>query len=330
MDYSKILNEFCDEMDFAMLASKTIYNYCLFAKGFLLYTKKPIEELQYADVREYFRHMKKNSSWKSEWTFTLALIILKRFFDFLVKNKYIDQNYIKDVKFPKVTDKKYKLIEDNEIDELDRVARSPTTPLRTRAIYFLIRDTGMRSAEVADILRKDVSLTERVILIRMSKGKVSRFNYFTEETANTLREYIIQTSLATDEHLFQNYYSEKHLKYRKNLKISRNTVSSSIAYIVDAAFPVKGEGPEKRGSHILRHYFITQWAKSGVNLLSLAKFVGWTSTSQLMRYTHYTKEDQENYYNEFIQKSLQRKKESEKIFKKKRSIKRKGIVEILK
>lgn len=139
----------------------------------------------------------------------------------------------------------------------------------------------MRSSEVCDLKTIDINLTDNLIYIRTSKGKVFKVLAITKRTARLLKRHIIERP-SPNAHVF--WYKRKGL----SVAINRSYIYTKINRFIYSVFPKtywKAAGLSS-GGHLLRHICATEWIEKGGNLIGLKELMGWRSFAQFDRYVH--------------------------------------------
>lgn len=266
------MDEFIANRQLALRTKNTITTYTLSLKSlYAAFQHKKCSELNVVDIKNYIM----NKPWKRRNTLLSHVVILKMFFRFLEKKKYIDENPIEQVATPHMEETPMIMITQNELDKLDAMANNvEKIPLLNRLLYWLIRETGIRSQEIGSTTSEDLNLRERLLYVKNSKGKVTKLLTFSNKVEKLFRAWIAERP-PKDNYIF---------KGPKGGLLDRKTVYLAISLIFQEAF--RWNWRKRSGGHILRHIAATQWVANGGNLQGLKWMMGWKGYSQVERYVH--------------------------------------------
>ena len=107
---------------------------------------------------------------------------LKSFFDYLVKNSFLENNLFNEINNPKIEKKLPNIATINEIDKLiDIISESNKLGTRDRAIIELIYAAGLRVSEAQSINLEDIDFEINQAII-FGKGKKNRSVIFGDKT----------------------------------------------------------------------------------------------------------------------------------------------------
>jgi len=143
-------------------------------------------------------------------------------------------------------------------------------------LLFLLRDTGCRSAEIANLKREDVDLVRGIILVR-GKGGKERFAFLSPPTQRILDEYMKQSK-----HTDQTDY----LFYSSRGRFTTATLSQTLSRLKRKA-GVKG----RTNPHSFRHAFARDYLKAGGNLAALSQTLGHSDLTTTMIYAQMSLDD---------------------------------------
>ena len=220
-------------------------------------------------------------------TIKRKLIVLKMFFEYLTRHKYIETNYYAMHSFKFRQEKRLpKILTPKEVQNLLTCARAQidkaTQPFdiwkttRNLALIDILISTGIRIAEASNISLNDIIYSERVILIH-GKGRKQRLIYIScHQTWNNLIKWIKTRKTLTTytDMLFVN-------RYGKQLGIH------GIEYIYKQLKTDTQINP-KSTPHYLRHTFATYLLANGADLRSVQEILGHSSVAITEIYTEVT------------------------------------------
>ena len=220
------------------------------------------------------------------------LSTLKRFYEFLVKRGYVNDNPFVFVQSPK-TEKKYPtvLYQDQVREILDEnLKRTDDLMLRDQAILELLYYTGMRASELVGVTVQDIDLFERTVRV-IGKGDKERIIPFSDECQRYVRRYMREC---------------RPMLFRRNVNpvnalilnhLGQKLTTRGLEYILDQieekTSVVVGLHP-----HLLRHSFATHLLENGADLRIIQELLGHASLNATQIYTHVTEETmRETFFN---------------------------------
>lgn len=146
--------------------------------------------------------------------------------------------------------------------------------LRDRALLYLLRDTGCRASEIANIKKADVDLKRGNIIVR-GKGSRERIAFISPPTQRILQEYLDSE---------ENDYPEL---FRSRLgRFTRATLTQIIDRLKRRA-GIKG----KVNPHAFRHAFARDYLDAGGDLASLSQILGHSDLTTTMIYAKLSTND---------------------------------------
>jgi integrase/recombinase XerD len=217
---------------------------------------RPVNLITAADLHAYCQDVKART--KSAATYQKHIKAIKRFFNWLLSIKEITES-------PAVTLKQQRLkpgvgkdkaATDEEVELILKVCFGHA---RNYAIANLIADTGCRAGGVAS-LRVDNLDLDNLRAVVTEKGDKSRPVWFTEQTAQALREWLIQRPAVKSPWVFCNPDGSP-------------MKSSSVSQVIRRASK-DAPGCRSLGPHSFRHRKGHQLADAGVAVTIAAKVLG--------------------------------------------------------
>lgn len=243
---------------------------------------KPIRLLTNKDI-EFYKSERLNEVSKS--TVNIDLTTMKAIFNIAVKFSWMEKNPCKNVSKLTISEKEIlsfsgtetKLILNNIQDK----------DLKNIVLFNLF--TGCRINEILNIQWKDINLNERILYIR------NKENFETKRGKN--REIPISENLSeilsdllndkSDEKIIQLYNPDKYIFVNeKGFKYNKDYVSKKFKKVLRLL-----NFPEKFHFHCLRHTFITNLIKSGVNINYVKEIAGHSDIQTTMNYIHIVTND---------------------------------------
>ena len=131
------------------------------------------------------RHMKLKST-----SIHRHISSLSTFYEFLVKEELVKENYFKDLDTPKTPKRLPKIIREQEINMLfDICDLNNKLGYRNYCILGCLYGCGLRVSELCNMQIKDIDFNERIIRIH-GKGSKDRDVIMYEDLAESLKHYI--------------------------------------------------------------------------------------------------------------------------------------------
>jgi tyrosine recombinase XerC len=235
------------------------------------------------DIRKYLGFLKGRGLKKR--TVGRKLSAFRSFFNFLVREGYINTNPLAGISSPKM-EKRLPVFLD--IDKVTKLVESPdktnTLGLRDRAILETLYSTGIRVSELVGLNIGKVDFIAGMVKV-YGKGRKERLLPIGDRALRAIRDYLAKdTSAKKDTRaLFLN-------KSYKRLT-DRGVQNLLNKYIRRASLK------EKISPHTLRHSFATHLLDKGADLRSIQELLGHASLSTTQIYTHITTEHLKSVYN---------------------------------
>lgn len=162
------------------------------------------------------------------------------------------------------------------LDELNPRYQSPH---RNLTMLRLMLATGLRAGEVVALRPEHVDLETCRLIVREGKGAKDRTLWFSDEIAETLREWMDRRP--ESRWLFPTRHGDQLSTRYLRAMVSRITVEAEIAE-ADRVSP-----------HTLRHTFATELYRKTKNLRLVQKALGHASIQTTQIYTHIVDEELE-------------------------------------
>ena len=209
---------------------------------------------------------------------------LKSFFDYLVKNSFLENNLFNEINNPKIEKNLPNIATIKEIDKLiDIISESNKLGTRDRAIIELIYSAGLRVSEAQSINLEDIDFDINQAII-FGKGKKYRSVIFGDKTKIVLRNYAKK----------RNPINEKTKAFFLNNKGERLSIRT-IQHIVKKHMKAAGLNPDFH-THTLRHSFATHLMDGGADLRVVQELLGHSSPKTTEIYTHISVEKSREIY----------------------------------
>ncbi len=230
-----------------------------------------------ANLNDYVSFLNNNTSKKySSATIARKLAATKRFCEFLAANGWIEHNFAKAVRLPKVTKSVPRALESHEIEKLLAEPAKSHSPnaLRDRALLETLYATGMRVSELVELDLAHVRLAEGVIHCN-ANGKHSRSVEITGDAAAVLARYLNEARLdlivdRNEPALFLNHRGQRLTRQGLWLIIKRYVKQIGIQTPITP--------------HTLRHSFAAHLLNSGAALREVKERLGYANLSSTQVY----------------------------------------------
>ena len=290
----EIVNEYASYLLYQKNYSKdTIDSYTRDINKFLDFMNNENYTLNSVDstlIRNFLAH--ETLSGISKRSNARRVIALRQFYEYLVKNNYVEFNPFIVISTPKVDKKLPEFMYLEEINNLFELnsQRKDFLMHRDRAIIELLFSSGLRVSELVNLTLQDLNLKERMMRI-VGKGNKERIVPFSLKTQKTLSIYLENTrkQLISDSgnmigtnYVFLNNRGEK-------------LTTRGVEYILQ-------EIENKTGAtlslhpHKFRHSFATHLLNQGLDLRTIQELMGHASLSSTQVYTHVSNQKMHDEY----------------------------------
>jgi len=206
------------------------------------------------------------------------LLPIRAWFKWLTQQNYLLYNPASEVALPKLPKQLPKNI--LTASEVEQVLSQPDikTPIgiRDRAILETFYSTGLRRAELIDLLVYDINIDRGTLLIRQGKGNKDRMLPIGARALAWVQKYLdeVRPTLSTpydDDVLFLTRYSERFTGSR---------LGQVVRHYIDAA------DIGKQGScHLFRHTMATLMLENGADIRFIQAMLGHTKLNTTEVYT---------------------------------------------
>jgi integrase/recombinase XerD len=219
---------------------------------------------------------------KGRATATLSrnLASIRAFYQFLVRDRYLDKDPSIHLETPKIEKRLPKVL---AVDEVERLLEGPVTSrpagLRDKAMLELLYATGIRVSELVHLHVGDVNL-DMGFLKCMGKGSKERIIPLGRTAIDVVREYIMTgrprlLKQKSETALFLNHLGKRITRQGFWKIIKKYAVQANIRAEITP--------------HTLRHSFATHLLENGADLRSVQEMLGHADISTTQIYTHVTR-----------------------------------------
>ncbi len=215
---------------------------------------------------------------------------LSTFYEFLIKDGIIKENYFKDLDTPKTPKRLPKIIREEEIKMLFEVCDLDNKlGYRNYCILGCLYGCGLRVSELCNMEIKDIDFNERLIRIH-GKGNKDRDVIMYDDLATSLKHYISTFRVEL-------LYNSKELNNRYVFLNKNGTQLTRVGVrkILDKLVSDCGE-TFHISPHMLRHSFASALLNNGADIRSVQELLGHESLSTTQIYTHIGIEEMKKSY----------------------------------
>ncbi len=237
---------------------------------------------------------------KSKRSNARRIIALRRFFDYLVKNKVVSYNPFLTIKTPKIDKKLPDFLYIEEINKLfeENAKRDDFFAKRDQAILQLLFASGLRVSELCDLTFQNINLRTRMMII-IGKGNKERRVPYSLSSAQALEDYIENTR----KQILQKNNIEDGSPYVFLNEFGQKLTTRGVEYILNSIEKKVGLTMSLH-PHKFRHTFATHLLNQGLDLRVIQELMGHSSLSSTQVYTHVSNQKMQEEY----QKAFPRKK----------------------
>lgn len=242
---------------------------------------KPLNQITNKEI-EYYKSCRLKEVRQS--TCNIDLSTLKSVFNIGIKFGWCIQNPVKGISKLRIDQKEKLCLSDEEILKILDIAKD--SPVMHNIILFGIH-TGCRINELLNLQWKDIEMKEGVINIRNKdnfKTKTGKIRQI--PICKMLYDVIDKMKVKNGNVINLNYMEDYIFANHKHKVYSRGTITRKFKQYVRKACL-----PEKFHFHCLRHTFITNCIKKGININYVQALADHSNLKTTLGYTHIDIED---------------------------------------
>ena len=240
--------------------------------------KSTPETIEKETVLQFIYQTAKDSNPKSQ-----ARLIsgLRSFFDYLVFEKYRDDNPTELIETPKTGRKLPDTLSIVEIDQIiATIDLSHPQGERNRTILETLYSCGLRVTELISLQISDLFFDEGFIRV-IGKGDKQRFTPISSETQQLITYYIKHTRCHTNT---VKGFEDTVFLNRRGKQLTRNMIFTIVKNLVAETNINKNISP-----HTFRHSFATHLLERGADLRAIQQMLGHESITTTEIYMHVDK-----------------------------------------
>ena len=290
----EILEKYLDYLKFQKNYSpNTIDSYKRDIDKFLIYMNEEDYTLQSIDLtlirnflaRETIGRISKRSNAR-------RIVALRQFFDYLVKEKVVNNNPFNIVSTPKIDKKLPEVLFNEDLNKLLSLnaERKDFLMERDQAILELLFASGIRVSELTELTLQNINIKERTMRI-FGKGRKERIVPFSLSCQKSLQKYLDSTRkelLNKNEKTINKPYVFLNGRGEK-------LTPRGVQYILNSIEKKTGLTMSLH-PHKLRHSFATFLLEQGLDLRVIQELLGHSSLATTQVYTHVSKKKIQDVY----------------------------------
>lgn len=265
------------ERNFSINTVKTYKIYLGIFFDYLKEKRLDLKSVDHRNIRAFLgsiqdNKLKKNQD-KKKSSMALIVSMIRSFFRFCMKKKYLDDNPAAIVATPKFSQPLPKFLSEKETEKFCQL---PVLILRDKAILEILYGSGIRVAELTGIVLDDIDFENKIIRIR-GKGNKERLALYGRQAARALKYFLhirplLKRPRSNESALFLNY---------KGGKLSTRQVQR----IVEKYWMIS-ELNKKITPHSLRHSFASHLLARGCGIREIQELLGHESLATTEKYLH--------------------------------------------
>jgi len=290
MKFKKYLGVFKEHLEERNLSERTVETYCYNNDRFLAFLERyyprisSLQKVTKEIVHDYQRYLQNTRNRKGEplanKTQILRLIVVRKFFSFLVKQDLILKNPASSLVLPKEEQRLVRNIptEKEVMNLLENLKPIDPVSSRNRAVVELFYGCGIRTTELCRLKLQDVDLKEQTVTIVKGKGNKSRIvpigqyaAYYIQLYLEKARKYMLKGRKNDPGYLF--------LSQRGN-PFNNTTINKSVMRSVAK----KLENKKYLSCYSFRIAVATHLLAGNVDITYIAKLLGHSSLKTTQRY----------------------------------------------
>lgn len=290
----EIVNEYASYLLYQKNYSKeTIDSYTRDINKFLDFMNNENYTLNSVDstlIRNFLAH--ETLSGISKRSNARRVIALRQFYEYLVKNNYVEFNPFIVISTPKVDKKLPEFMYLEEINNLFELnsQRKDFLMHRDQAIIELLFSSGLRVSELVNLTLQNLNLKERMMRI-VGKGNKERIVPFSLKTQKTLSIYLENTRKELIANSENNIGTNYVFLNNRGEKLTTRGVEYILQEIENKTGVTLSLHPHK-----FRHSFATHLLNQGLDLRTIQELMGHASLSSTQVYTHVSNQKMHDEY----------------------------------
>ena len=254
--------------------------------SFIENKKLNIKYINKDNIKQYIKYL--NDINENERTISHQISVLRSFYKFLMINKYISINPMEYIDLPKLKKTLPSVLSIDEVDKLLDVNLNTMYDYRNKAMLELMYATGLRVSELINLKTNDVDL-DNCIVRTLGKGSKERIIPFGDYALEALKKYII---------IYRNQFFKKEINDYLFLNNHGKQLTRQGFFKMLENLAKEKNIKTEFSPHTLRHSFATHLLNGGADLRSIQEMLGHSNLSTTQIYTHISRQELHNKYNE--------------------------------
>jgi site-specific recombinase XerD len=247
-----------------------------------LFNDKPVKLINSSDI-ELYKTIRAGEVSKA--TVNKDINTMKAIFNIAIRFDWLNVNPVKNIKKLSIPEKEYLAFTDVQIKTI--LGKIENQSIKNFIKFAIL--TGCRLNEIVNLQWKDINFIDRVLIIRnkpnfkTKTGKIRQIPI--SDSLNNLLNEIVNINAGKNTLNFIN--PDRYIFVNPNkYKYSKNYVSKYFKNVLRSL-----NFNEKYHFHCLRHTFITNLIKSGVNINFVKEIAGHSEITTTMNYIHISTND---------------------------------------
>lgn len=236
----------------------------------------PIGEISTKDIRLFLSELMDDGLSKN--TVAIHYRNLGVFFNWLVRENFLEDSPLEPVEEPKTPDKYPKVLDKEEIAtllETEKKRSNTWAGYRNYVMLLVFIDTGVRLNEFRNAKIEDLDLENRTLKVH-GKGAKDRKVSFGPKTAKHLHRWLRKRDNV------EKVWDDTIFISQNGDKLKTRNVQRIITRIQKRA----GLENKQVSPHVLRHSSATLAVQNGLDTFSLKRQFGWEQVDTALRYVH--------------------------------------------
>lgn len=301
--YKALIQAYKEYLQTLGYAASTVYDYPIFAKTFLTYLEQKgifkINQLTTKTVFDYFAYLEQKRGERTKQTFSSShlnrnFLAVDKLLEFLhqmgVENvpnptKYLIEHHRKKPLQVLTTDEIQTLYETVPLTFFEakmNFAIRETRQMTAKLMLDLCYGCGLRKSEALHLKIKDVDFDKKIIHVRQGKNYKDRFVPMSKKVAENIQIYLYQ-------------YRRSITKRPEYLyPFESAALAEAIQFLVAQTTNTTLKN-KKPSLHTLRHSIATHLLQNGMDIESIARFLGHSTLESTQLYTHILNENQHEF-----------------------------------
>lgn len=268
---SMILKKYLSSLKLENKAEATISKYLWILERFLSECSVSLNLLTSDDVLRWFNEF---SIGKKPKTMDLVFSCLSSFFNFCLREEYLENSVMKKRWRPKIPQSLPRYLNEQEYAQVKLATESLS--VRDHALILFMFSSGCRRSEVSNLNIQEVDFKRRTAVVK-GKGKKIRKIHFSEECAIVLNDYLSTRNYCDSEPLFMN---------RKGTRLLPKGI-----YEIMKKLGKKAGLQQSLHPHVSRHTFATYMLARGATIEFIADELGHKNLNTTRVYARIPTED---------------------------------------